>query len=164
MSELIELVRDTPDVIEFLRRQAYANSSAAAGRDQSDVERVEDAERVSTGARPKSKPPLNVDALDCADAEAAVLFRWAEFLGIPHRGWVWRVQGVPRGVLYGDLTAVRDIRAWLLGAVGFVAPEGFAGEVRSVRNVNRMLWPELDVFLSSEQDFVVRRDAEPALF
>ena len=163
MSELVELVKDSADVIEFLRRQAYANASAQSGMDQTDSMRVEDADRVSTGSRPKSKPPLNVDAVDCADAELAVLVLWAEWEGIPFRGAVWRIGGEPRGVLYGDLTPAKDIAGWLHENPGYVPPEGFTDAVRSVRNRNRMGWPELDVFLSSEQDFA-DRVLEPVLF
>jgi hypothetical protein len=165
MNELVDLVKDSPDVIEFLRRQAYANASAQAGMDQSDSMRVEDADRVSTGGRPKSKPPLNLDAVDCADAELAVLVLWADWEGIPYRGWVNRnpTDGRPMGVLYGDLRPAKDIAAWLVGHPEFEPAEGFVDAVRAVRNGNRMGWPELDVFLSSEADFVVR-SLEPVLF
>lgn len=162
--ELANLVADTWDAIEFLRAQMLNNARASDGNDQSDTEREEYA-KTSTGAKPKSKPPMNLAALDAADAEMAVLVAWAEYAGIPYSGQVWRVDGQPRGVLYGDTSPARSL-AWNISELirdGWVPPEGMLEDVRAVRFANLKAWPELDVFLTkpASEDRVIE---EPALF
>ncbi|KAA0021819.1 hypothetical protein [Antrihabitans cavernicola] len=151
MTELEELISDTWDAVEFLRAQMFARAKPQDGAAQGDGERQETGREVSTGAKPKSKPPFNLDAMDAADAEVAALIGWADTLGLrgQYRGWVWRVNGVARGVLYDDTRAVRDVTKlltdWL--RAGGNAPDGMLDDIRSVRNTNRKNWPELDVFL-----------------
>lgn len=162
--ELAELVADSWDAIEFLRSQMLNNARAADGNDQSDMMR-EEYEGVSTGSKPKSKPPMNVSALDAADAEMSVLVAWAEHSGIPYVGQVWRVQGYPRGVLYGDLRPARSL-SWNISQLlldGWVAPDGMLDDIRAVRFANLKAWPELDVYLTKPLDEPVVVE-EPALF
>jgi hypothetical protein len=162
--ELANLVADTWDAIEFLRAQMLHNARASDGNDQSDTEREEYA-KTSTGAKPKSKPPMNLAALDAADAEMAVLVSWAEYAGIPYSGQVWRVDDVPRGVLYGDTSPARSL-AWNISELirdGWVPPEGMLEAVREVRFANLKAWPELDVYLTKPFDDAPVSE-EPALF
>lgn len=161
--ELAALIADTWDAIEFLRSQMFNNARAADGNDQSDTMR-EEYEGVSTGSKPKSKPPMNLSALDAADAEMSVLVAWAEHCGIPYAGQVWRVQGYPRGVLYGDVRPARSL-SWNISQLlldGWVAPDGMLEDVRAVRFANLKAWPELDVYLTKPIDPPVVE--EPALF
>lgn len=150
MDELLDLIGDTEDAIMFLRSLMFGGSTPTDGADQSDSWREEHGREVCTGDKPKSKPPMSIGALDAADAEIAVLVAWAEFCGIPFQGQVWRVQGVPRGVLYGDVRPVRSLVRALTGlaAEGWCAPAGMVEGVRDVRVTNLRCWPELDVFLA----------------
>ena len=150
-AEIEELVTDTLDAIAFPRAQMFARASPQDGNAQGDGERTEYGREVSTGAKPKSKPPFNVDAMDAADAEMAVLVRWAEALGIPYSGVVWRARsGDVKGVLYGDTRPARSLGVAIHEhvAAGWQAPTEMVDEIRAVRNGNRKAWPELDVFLS----------------
>lgn len=161
-NELADLVADTEDAIVFLRSQMFAGGNPQDGADQTDEWREETGREVSTGDKPKSKPPFNLGAMDAADAEMAVLVAWAEFVGLPYAGQVWRVCGVPRGVLYGDLRPARSLAGTVVGLLrdGWVAPEGMLEGVRDVRVANLRGWPELDVFLARPESERVVEDQE----
>ncbi|OZD23844.1 hypothetical protein CH253_08285 [Rhodococcus sp. 06-156-3C] len=163
--ELRELIADTWDAVEFLRSQMFKGGRPMDGADQSRTEREESGDKVSTGAKPKSRPPFSLDAMECADLEVATLVDWAEHLGFEPEGWVWRVNGIPRGVLYGDMRPVRSLSRvldeWL--AEGWIPPEQMLSDIRGVRTANRKAWPELDVLLGQPSlDEPV--EEEPALF
>lgn len=149
---LATLILDTWDVIEFLRAQMDADARPEDGVDDTDTMREEHA-RVSDGGKPKSKPPMNLEALDASDIEMAALISWAEYCGIPYQGQVLRVGGRPRGVLYGDMrpawSAARNM-ADLIEA-GWVPPEGMLEDLQAVRFANLRRWPELDHKLQGDR-------------
>lgn len=166
VGELRELLADTRDVVEFLRAQMFKGGRPMDGADQSNTEREESGDKVSTGAKPKSKPPFNLDAMDSADLEVATLVDWGEHLGFSPEGRVWRVNGLPRGMLYGDIRPVRSLTraldAWL--AEGWIPPEQMLSDMRDVRTRHRKAWPELDVLLGQPLLDDAPPVEEPALF
>lgn len=165
-SELADLIQDTEDAILFLRSQMFAGSNPNDGADQTDTWREETGREITTGDKPKSKPPFNISAMDAADAEMAVLVAWAEHVGIPYTGQVWRVNGFPKGVLYGDTSPAGSLATNIVGLLrdGWVPPEGMVEAVRDVRVANLRLWPELDVFLSRPEQERVADEGQEALW
>ncbi|MEU2002038.1 hypothetical protein ACH47B_13185 [Rhodococcus sp. NPDC019627] len=165
-SELADLIQDTEDAIMFLRSQMLNGANPQDGADQTDTWREETGREVTTGDKPKSKPPMNLGAMDAADAEMAVLVAWAEHVGIPYTGQVWRVNGIPQGVLYGDMRPVRSLAANICGLLrdGWVAPDGMLEGVRAVRDANLRVWPELDVYLERPVEERVVDDGQESLW
>ena len=154
--ELRKLIDQTPEVIHFLRSQIPYKPQMP--RDS----------EGSSGGKPKSKPPLNLDAVDAADLELETLAYWAQESGINWRGRVWRVNGLVRGVLYDDALPVLDMVAGFgrLFDSGWVAPELMLGGVQAVRFAHFRLWPELDSLFGRtvDEELQVPEDGQLSMF
>lgn len=112
------LLGDVWDVVSRLRALVEGGGSPELEWDP--VEHVwASPERVSTGARPGSKPPCHVGAIDQADREVMALVAVADVLGIPVYGPLWRVNGEVRGLLGGDLTELSRLAGVLSGLIAW---------------------------------------------
>lgn len=152
MDELLHLVTTAPDVIGFLRSQVGAKRVAESDDPRTSVD------------KPKSKPPLNVDALDAADLELATLAFWGGVCGVAHEGFVWRDRGGRvRGILYDDarpaVSLSRGFRKLLVS--GWVPPVGMVEDVRSVRGKHLAAFPGLVSVVGVP---AVEASVEPVLF
>lgn len=175
MDEVEELINDTYDAVFWIRERispfvVKSDSKSNGlleedGRDfgkhstwnigaviaeNGDPESMIPMERVSTGEKPKSKPPCNVDAIDDADMEVAALAVAYSSLGRSFPRPVWRVGGIVRGVLYEDLRPIRRMSKELLDQYreGWRPTSSQLEELQRVRYGNFRKYPELDVFLS----------------
>lgn len=175
MDEVEELINDTYDAVSWIRERIspfvvksdsksnnlVTESDASSGKHSKwnigagitaddDPENIIPMERVSTGEKPKSKPPCNVNAIDDADDEVAALAVVYSSLGRSFPRPVWRVGGIVRGVLYEDLRPIRRMSKELLDEYR----EGWRPTIRELEELQRVRYgnfrkyPELDVFLS----------------
>lgn len=165
MSELAELLTDTVDAIVFLRAQMFAGAKPQDGYNQTDTERQEFAREVSTGSKPGSRPPCNLDAMVASDAEMSLLVKWADEMGMHVPGPVWRNRetGKPLGILYGDVRPARYLVYEFLCLLddGWLPPSDMVEAMRDLRAANRKAWPELSVFLYMDRP---KPDPQAALF
>ena len=146
--ELRKLIDQTPEVIRFLRSQIPFKPQMP--RDS----------EGSSGGKPKSKPPLNLDAVDAADVELATLAMWADVCEIPYDGWVRRVNGVPVGVLYDDLRPVLGMVAGFGERFdeGMPVPEGMLWDLQAVRWANFRRFPQLGSLFDEDLDAELKPD------
>ncbi|MFC9761671.1 hypothetical protein [Rhodococcus jostii] len=149
--ELRKLIYQTPDVIGFLRSQIPHKSQPAADQEP------------TVGGKPKSKPPLNVDAIDAADTELATLAMWAQACRIPYRGWVRRVNGIPVGILYDDHRPVHDMVEGFEYRfdTGMPEPEGMLWDMQAVRWANFRTFPQLNSLFEESYDEELKPAPEP---